>query len=792
MTTTTPRGATPDAANVPLDDTAHDRAPKVPLEAALSAEAEAEVDPVEDAVRILESWAPEEGTDASEAAREVLARLKNTTLRAAMIEALVLDEGRVVAVWETLKVSLSSPGLVRPLGAVFRGLRDAAIRERKDREAQALTLDRLRRVGAPDGSSADDPPFSSPALANSEAEFEQIRHVLDRLDHPPHHRFWSTAIVRVREGKDGQTIFESVSSVPMFPVALITPLLDDDEDPRGEELVVRFKRAVDGPWLEHRGPIGVFRFHQDYGKYASTRGLPAPNHAKQITTAMDENLVTNRRQLKRIRRVGQVGYFRDPETRRWGYAGTKVILPGRGKDTPGVPERHLTLEDDALIGSFPEDQEWTQGLVQGGSEEAWLDAWVREGELPVVMLCVLGAFVPALMAPFLRLDLKPVVVDLGTANSRGKTTVAKIGLSVHGNPDLLIGTWNSTTNGIVGSVGQRRHSLAVLDDFNANTSKDPSKVVREVGYAIGNGVQKVSMNRDRTLRRARKIECIVYSTAESSSIENAQDGGLRARTVIVKDRPLPSVDKAEFRRRFESWHAEHYGWMFPKLVRWLVEHQDDADRIRARHRELVVEVTAAFGGSAIAARLAAFFAACLLAKEILQEELDVPMPANIGAFVELMRPYVEAQVDEADGPSRALLEVLEEFCFDDSTLWTHGGAVRHPPNGRFSGRWDHPRYANPLYLRPQALHDELARRGYAPREILAAWLERGWVKPGVSRKRTTSATKSFDLDGQSKRGVHILPAAFKEVGFEEDRVETSPLRQVNSGWNRPDEDPVPF
>lgn len=115
----------------------------------------------------------------------------------------------------------------------------------------------------------------------------------------------------------------------------------------------------------------------------------------------------------------------------------------------------------------------------------------------------------ALAAP---LDINGGGFHLYGDSSCGKTTAAKVALSVWGNPDEPTLTWEGTSHGFSNTAAARNDGLLVLDEIG----QARPHVVAQTAYSVINGTGKVQGHKDGGNRAIMKWRVLLLSTGEKT------------------------------------------------------------------------------------------------------------------------------------------------------------------------------------------------------------------------------------------------------------------------------------
>jgi len=392
-----------------------------------------------------------------------------------------------------------------------------------------------------------------------------------------------------------------------------------------------------------------------------------------------------------------------------------------------------------------------------GTWEGWCKIVSKVAHLPLVMMGIYASS----SAPLLRiLECDNFILDYSGRSGHGKTSACRVGMSVWGVPEEgvgLIRSWSATATGAERVAVALSDMAMALDDTAKVTDRDKPKIASTL-YMIANGSGKVRGTRT-GLDQVASWKTVCLSTGEASAATFTQDEGVQARCLTLTGHPFGegAAFLAEEVRRDLMRHHGHAG---PMLVRWLLEHPEKWDMLRAEYQNQI-DAWGAHSKNPMARRACKYIAAMQIAAGILHDQLHMPA-ATVDPFVELWG-RVQTVTENADKAAAAFASVVSWAVANRASFWSPWPAdLKQPPQG-WLGRWD--RIPDPEYLGdpsqakkvddptllcvfPDELHKHLGTLGYQPLAMVSEWLDRGWLRhrPRGRTLRTRVAGSPAPLD----------------------------------------------
>jgi len=148
-------------------------------------------------------------------------------------------------------------------------------------------------------------------------------------------------------------------------------------------------------------------------------------------------------------------------------------------------------------------------------------------------------------------------------SSTGKSTTLYVGASVHGDPEHLMGTWRTTTNGAEGKAKKSNDSLMINDELHQSNPKEAGDAV----YMLmnGKGKQRATVIGDAREVTEWRLNCL--SSGEVSSAAFIKEGGKSVRAGHVVRMLDISADMGLGMGIFENIHDAPSSHIFAERLK---------------------------------------------------------------------------------------------------------------------------------------------------------------------------------------------------------------------------------
>ncbi len=404
-----------------------------------------------------------------------------------------------------------------------------------------------------------------------------------------------------------------------------------------------------------------------------------------------------------------------------------------------------------------------EAFGQSGTYEDWVKAVASVSAYPRVMLALYASMATPLLSV---LGASNFVVDWSFPTSTGKTTTLRLGASPWGNPNeharaSVVGTWDATRVYIERTSAILDGLPLILDD--TKQAKVP-KVVAQTIYDVVSGRGR-GRGSTQGIRKSGSWSTILLSSGEAPATSFTEDGGTRARTMVLWGLPFGQANSATgvVVNELNLALRNNYGHAGPKFVRHLLEHRSRWDEWRAEHRCIESEYLRRAGDNPVAGRFAGYFAILDMASLLTHDALDLPWECKDP--VEALWVDLVHEATDADRAKSALAMVLSwshsnEHTFD-GRLQTDNNVGYRIPNQGITGKWESSESWSFIAFFPHKIKELLTASGFDAEAVVRTWRDRDWLDLDSDRKRMT---KQIRINGEKSWAVVVNRSAFDLAG----------------------------
>jgi hypothetical protein len=505
-----------------------------------------------------------------------------------------------------------------------------------------------------------------------------------------------------RINEKGVFILKDEGEIRICPVPVTLTARLHSLDTGEEKVEIAFMR--DNEWHIIRVPRSV-AFQTRNLPMLADKGLPVTSeNAKLLVKFFGELEAENLTQLPVLRSVERMGWISQ----------TQFL--------PGLAEAEVQLDAEGGLKSLAD------AYHAAGSLEDWVKGISVIREHPIARFIMAAAFAAPLLKP---LRERSFFIHTWGPSKGGKTATLKAALSVWGEPEGLMASFNTTKVALERMAGFYADLPVGIDE--RQVVGDKQQFIESVVYMLGMGKGRARGAKQGGLQAIKSWRTIFLTTGEESLTQATSLQGIATRALEIWGTPI-SDEKAA--RKLHKVVVDNYGWAGPEFVRRVVEAQKEEPKaLQDEYAEMFAWVEQRSKDN-VTSHLAAV-AACALADFYASRwfwgvgEDQALSDAQQLALTVLKKLESANEVDTA--------ERAREFIFGWAAAYgekfTEGG---HAPLYGL-------RTAEGLMVVPSFLEEALNNAGFNPKRIMRDFADRGWLvtEDRAEKRRLTVRRRWF-------------------------------------------------
>ncbi|WP_051585905.1 DUF927 domain-containing protein [Caldanaerobius polysaccharolyticus] len=372
---------------------------------------------------------------------------------------------------------------------------------------------------------------------------------------------------------------------------------------------------------------------------------------------------------------------------------------------------------------------WVDAYSPEGTLEQWVESMRPYRENVIFRFILASSFAAPLLEP---LNHRIFFVHNWGDSRSGKTAALKAALSVWGDPEELITSFNATKVGLERMAGFFNDLPLGIDERQVAGSKQD--FIDQLVYMLATGSSKLRGAKTGGLQSMKSWRTIVLTTGEEPLTTMSSQTGVATRAIEICGAPFENENEA---RKMHEITSQYYGTAGPTFIEKLLQ-ISDYEKMQARLKEIQDKFTVQFPdklGSHISA-----VAIVTLADELISEWIFEESSENsLDMGMEILDMLESSQ--EADVVDKAY-EFIKSWLLANSVQFTDD--ARPPRYGYIEN--------DTYYVFPHILEDELKKHDFSYRKIMRGLGERGLI--GVSEnKREKQYSVIKKINGKTTRFI---------------------------------------
>lgn len=377
-------------------------------------------------------------------------------------------------------------------------------------------------------------------------------------------------------------------------------------------------------------------------------------------------------------------------------------------------------------------QKWVGAYQPKNELKDWVDAIQPFRDSSIFRFILAGAFA----APLLKIIGHRIFFIHNWGDSRaGKTAALKGSLSVWGDPEQLMTSFNATKVGLERLAGFFNDLPLGIDERQVAGNKQDQ--IDTIVYMLSMGTGKVRGAKAGGLQTQNQWRTIALTTGEEPLTSSSSQTGVYTRALQIFGSPFDKEDEA---KKMHELSTTNFGTAGPAFIKILLGL--DKEKIKARHKKLTEELTLKYPnkmGSHISSVALVTLADEIISSFIFKEDMKKS---------EKMMHDIIASLDEAESQDVNTLawEYIKSWYFSNARNFTDDSYGQRLGILQKGG----------IYVFPHIFKKALEDGGYSPQKTMRAFAEKGQIGTGYN-KRTgkTEMTVVKWLESRSTRVVDL-------------------------------------
>ncbi|MBP2033469.1 uncharacterized protein (DUF927 family) [Clostridium algifaecis] len=514
-------------------------------------------------------------------------------------------------------------------------------------------------------------------------------------------------IVKCEQSAEG-----NIKTVPVSFTPVVISRRFHNLDTETEKVELAFFR--DGYWRDVLAPRSVIFNRNSILRLADSSFPVSSNNAGDLISYISDFERENAKTIPIVKSVARIGWLKHNEF------------------FPYSTFEKLEFEDDSKEASTI-----MSGLEKSGDFNKWLEVARLARGNPAAKFIIASSFASVLIEP---LHKRVFFIHLWHSSRSGKTATIKLAMSAFGNPNKLIGSFNSTIVGLERMAAALRNLPFAIDELQVLNTK--RMTTDSIIYMLSQGQGRTRGNKDGGIQEIRTWRNIIITTGEEALLSSNMQDGASTRTFEIYAKPVEDIAFASLMHEVSE---AHYGFAGEVFVNKLcVDLKKDKTFLQSLYEELRVSL-----------------------KERYQEciHIDEVAVVCLGDYLSSIYVFGEDEVSARENAIKTATDMIEnnkqltqndniERAWEMLTGWIIAN------NQRFEFDNPSPRYGridvdeNYLVI-PSFAHKALEESGFSPKKVFRGFAERGYIESQKDNKGVLRLQMTKSICGKNCR-VYVV------------------------------------
>ncbi|MEW8997917.1 MAG: DUF927 domain-containing protein [Thermoanaerobacter sp.] len=376
------------------------------------------------------------------------------------------------------------------------------------------------------------------------------------------------------------------------------------------------------------------------------------------------------------------------------------------------------INDDYVLDIDRNSQKWVNAYTSQGTLEDWIKYIGPYRNNDIFRFILASSFAAPLLRP---LNHRIFFVHNWGDSRGGKTAALKAALSVWGDPEELMTSFNATKVGLERMAGFFNDLPLGIDEKQVAGKQE---FIEQLVYMLATGSSKLRGTKNGGIQSMKSWRTIVLTTGEEPLTTMTSQTGIATRTLEINGKPFENEFDA---RKVHEITSEIFGTAGPEFLRHLIK--SDMAELKDKHKEIQDKLTTQYPdklGSHISAVALVILADEIVSKWIFGKE---------GGSYEMGCSILESLEDlqETDVVQKAY-EYIQDWILANSKQFTND--AREPRYGF--------QEENIYYIFPAILEKALKDAGFSFKKTMWELAKRGLIYSENSDKKRYTVVKKFN------------------------------------------------
>lgn len=397
------------------------------------------------------------------------------------------------------------------------------------------------------------------------------------------------------------------------------------------------------------------------------------------------------------------------------------------------------MADGIVLDIDPASAVTVNAYRESGEFEVWKSAMEHYRQHPIFRFILAAGFA----SPMLNVLKHRVFAIHSWGESRGgKTAALKAALSIWGDPETLITSFNATRVGLERMAGLYADLPLGIDE--RQVMGDKQGVIESLLYMLGEGKGRIRGAKAGGIQATKTWQTIILTTGEEPFSTSSSHTGINTRVLEIWGKPIPVEKEA---RKIYPVIGDNYGWAGPMFIRRLIGEIASGD-LKTNYNVLM-EYLEENHEDHLGSHLSAVAIVCLADYYASQWIFGVSEEQAYNEALEMAEKIIidSKTKDEVEYAAR-VMEWLSSWIAQHKINFTNNAQERYGEIKMDAGE---------VYILPSVLEPALMKAGFSPRRVYQDFLEKGYINADKGDKRYK---KTVRIDGNL---VKVFAVKFSSI-----------------------------